>query len=152
MVILAGDHIYKMDYGKLVAFHQEKEADLTIARPARAGRTRPRQFGIMQIDGDGRIIGFEEKPAEPKTIPGDPEHCLASMGIYVFNARFLFEQLCHDATLPDSAHDFGRNIIPVADRHAPRVSPFRSATRTASRTPTGATSARSTPTTKPTWT
>ena len=62
-----------------------------------------RQFGIMQVDDHNRVIGFEEKPAEPKTIPGNPEYCLASMGIYVFNAHYLFDELCKDATLPDSA-------------------------------------------------
>jgi len=111
VAILAGDHIYKMDYSKLVAFHREKAADLTIAAlrmPARESR----HFGIMQIDDAGRIVGFEEKPEVPKTIPGNPDYALASMGIYVFNAPFLFDELCKDATLSASAHDFGRNIIP----------------------------------------
>ena len=120
VVILAGDHIYKMDYGKLVAYHKENKADLTIAA-LRVPASESRHFGVMQIDANGRVIGFEEKPARPKTIPGDPEHCLASMGIYVFNAAFLFEQLCLDATQPDSAHDFGRNIIPSIIGHAPRL-------------------------------
>lgn len=111
VIILAGDHIYKMDYSKLVEFHSDKRADLTIAA-LRVPAKESRHFGIMQIDSDGRIIGFEEKPAVPKTIPGNPEYALASMGIYVFNAAFLFEELCRDATLPNSAHDFGRNIIP----------------------------------------
>ena len=112
VVILAGDHIYKMDYSKLIGFHQEKGADLTIAALRVRARDAARQFGIMQVNEDGRLIGFEEKPAVPKTIPGNSEYCLASMGIYVFNAPFLFDELCKDATLPDSAHDFGRNIIP----------------------------------------
>jgi glucose-1-phosphate adenylyltransferase len=112
VVILAGDHIYKMDYGKLVAFHQERNADVTVSALRVRAREAARQFGIMEIDSDGRVFGFEEKPAEPKTIPGDGDYCLASMGIYVFNAAFLFEQLCRDATLPDSSHDFGRNLIP----------------------------------------
>jgi glucose-1-phosphate adenylyltransferase len=111
VVILAGDHIYKMDYGKIVEFHQEKRADLTIAA-LRVPASESRHFGIMQIDDSGRVIGFEEKPAIPKTIPGNPEYALASMGIYVFNAPFLFNELCKDATMSDSAHDFGRNIIP----------------------------------------
>jgi glucose-1-phosphate adenylyltransferase len=112
VVILAGDHIYKMDYGKLIAFHQEKNADLTIAAlRVKAGNSR--NFGIMQINDGGRVVGFEEKPEIPKTIPGNPEYALASMGIYVFNAPFLFDELCRDATLPESAHDFGRNIIPA---------------------------------------
>ena len=79
----------------------------------------------MQVEGDDRIIGFEEKPAHPQTIPGDAEHCLASMGIYVFTARFLFEQLCQDATNPQSAHDFGRNIIPsIINTHRVFAYPF----------------------------
>jgi glucose-1-phosphate adenylyltransferase len=101
-----------MDYGKLIAFHQEKNADLTIAAlRVKAGNSR--NFGIMQINDGGRVVGFEEKPEIPKTIPGNPEYALASMGIYVFNAPFLFDELCRDATLPESAHDFGRNIIPA---------------------------------------
>jgi glucose-1-phosphate adenylyltransferase len=112
VVILAGDHIYKMDYAKLINFHEDKNADLTIAA-LRVPASESRQFGIMQIDSTGRVVGFEEKPAVPKTIPGNPEYTLASMGIYVFNAPFLFDELCKDATLPESAHDFGRNIIPA---------------------------------------
>jgi glucose-1-phosphate adenylyltransferase len=112
VVILAGDHIYKMDYGKLVGFHQEQAADVTIGALRVKVHEAARQFGIIQVDKQNRVIGFEEKPAEPKHIPGDPEYCLASMGIYVFNAPFLFDELCRDATLPDSAHDFGRNVIP----------------------------------------
>lgn len=124
VVILAGDHIYKMDYGRLVEFHIEKGADLTIGA-LRATIDDARQFGVMQIDTDGRIQGFEEKPAEPKPMPGDPDHALASMGIYVFTARFLFEQLCLDATRPGSAHDFGKNIIPsIIDSHRVFAFPF----------------------------
>ncbi|HEY4232626.1 MAG TPA: glucose-1-phosphate adenylyltransferase [Lacipirellulaceae bacterium] len=111
VVILAGDHIYKMDYGKIVEFHSEKKADLTIAT-LRVPASQSRHFGIMQMDDSGRVVGFEEKPAVPKTIPGNPGFAVASMGIYVFNAPFLFDELCKDATLPESAHDFGRNIIP----------------------------------------
>ena len=115
VVILAGDHIYKMNYRTMVEYHQAKNADLTIAA-LRVPREDARQFGVIEVDADDRIVGFEEKPPEPKPIPGDDQHCLASMGIYVFNARFLFEQLCHDATDPGSAHDFGRNIIPSVIR------------------------------------
>jgi uncharacterized repeat protein (TIGR03806 family) len=99
VVILAGDHIYKMDYSKMVADHIESKADLTIAA-LKVNVDEARAFGVMQIDGTRRIVGFEEKSPTPKTIPGDPEHCLASMGIYVFNAPFLFDQLCQDATMP----------------------------------------------------
>ena len=124
VVILAGDHIYKMDYSKMVSFHEEKSADLTIAA-LRVGVNAAREFGVMQTDANNRVVGFEEKPAEPITIPGDKTSCLASMGIYVFNAHFLFDQLCQDATLPDSAHDFGRNIIPSSiDSHRLMAFPF----------------------------
>ncbi len=124
VVILAGDHIYKMDYGKLVGFHQDKAADVTIAA-LRVPAAECRQFGIMQIDNDGRVVGFEEKPDEPKTIPGNPDYALASMGVYVFNSPFLFDELCKDATLPDSSHDFGRNIIPsIIDKRRVFAFPF----------------------------
>jgi glucose-1-phosphate adenylyltransferase len=111
VVILAGDHIYKMDYSKLVASHEENNADLTIAA-LQVSLEEATQFGVMQVDKDNRIIGFEEKPAKPKPIPGDPNLAMASMGVYVFNAHFLFDELCKDATLPESSHDFGKNIIP----------------------------------------
>lgn len=111
VVILAGDHIYKMDYQKLVERHKETNADLSIAA-LRVSRKDAQSFGVMQIEQDNRIVGFEEKPAEPKPIPGDEAHALASMGVYCFSARFLFEQLCQDATRHDSRHDFGNDIIP----------------------------------------
>jgi glucose-1-phosphate adenylyltransferase len=106
-----------MDYSKLVDFHKENSAELTIAALRVKAKEAARQFGIMQVDQTNRVIGFEEKPAEPKTIPGDPEYCLASMGIYVFNAPFLFNELCRDATISDSSHDFGWNIIPSMIRN-----------------------------------
>jgi glucose-1-phosphate adenylyltransferase len=128
VVILAGDHIYKMNYKTMVDYHIACEADLTVgALPVdiEAGRS----FGVMEIDKDQRIVGFEEKPPQPKTMPGEPR-CLASMGIYVFTARFLFEQLCKDATRPGSAHDFGRNIIPsIIDSHRVYAFPFRDENR-----------------------
>jgi glucose-1-phosphate adenylyltransferase len=125
VVILAGDHIYKMDYSRMVAYHAENGADLTVAA-LRVTPEEARSFGVMQIDDSQRIIGFEEKVPNPKTIPGDSNHCLASMGIYVFNAPFLFDQLCQDAMLPDSDHDFGRNIIPsIINTHKVVCFPFR---------------------------
>jgi glucose-1-phosphate adenylyltransferase len=111
VVILAGDHIYKMDYAKLVETHRASNADVTIgALPVDVSAAR--DFGVMQIDNDWRVVGFQEKPLDPLPIPGDPHHCLVSMGIYVFSARLLFEQLCVDATRPGSRHDFGHNVIP----------------------------------------
>ncbi len=89
-----------------------------------------RQFGVMEVDSEQRIVGFEEKPAEPATIPGDPEHYLASMGIYVFTARFLFEQLVPRRHAPGSRHDFGHDIIPaVIDTHRVFAFPFRDENR-----------------------
>ena len=111
IVILAGDHIYKMNYREMVNYHIQLNADLTIG-VLRVARQTARQFGVMEIDADRRVVGFAEKPRDPQPIPGDPEYCLASMGIYVFKAQFLFEQLLQDANLPDSTHDFGRDIIP----------------------------------------
>jgi glucose-1-phosphate adenylyltransferase len=113
VVVLAGDHIYKMNYGPMVDFHRKMNADITIGA-LRVSRDEARQFGVMQTDLNHRVTGFQEKPEDPIPTPDDPDTCLASMGIYVFNARFLFEQLCNDATLVDSAHDFGKNIIPGA--------------------------------------
>ena len=129
VVILAGDHIYKMDYGNLVEHHKESGADLTIgALRVPAGESR--QFGVIEIDREGCIVGFQEKPAVPATIPGDPSHIFASMGIYVFTARFLFEQLCLDATRSNSRHDFGHNIIPsVIETHRVFAFPFRDENR-----------------------
>lgn len=129
VVILAGDHVYKMNYRAMVKYHKEMNADLTIgALPVSPKEAR--EFGVMQIDAQQRIIGFEEKPREPKTIPGEPNRCLASMGIYVFTARFLFEQLCRDATRQDSAHDFGKNIIPsIINTHRVFAFPFRDENR-----------------------
>ena len=129
VVILAGDHIYKMNYRSMVEYHTANDADLTIGA-LRVTRDAARQFGVMQVDETDRVIGFQEKSPEPKTIPGDDSHCLASMGIYVFTARFLFEQLCRDATKPGSKHDFGNDVIPsIIDTHRVFVFPFRDENR-----------------------
>jgi len=110
VLILSGDHIYKVDYRKMIAVHLEKKADLTVAA-IRVGREESRELGVIEVDRDWRIIGFEEKPEEPKTIPGDPGGILASMGVYVFNTELLVKRLIEDAR-SDSTHDFGRDIIP----------------------------------------
>jgi len=124
VLVLSGDHIYKMDCRRLVDTHIESRADMTIATLPVA-RELSRHFGVVQADHSGRVIGFQEKPAEPMTMPDDPNRILASMGIYVFSARFLFEQLCLDATRPESRHDFGHNIVPVIiDRHRVFSYPF----------------------------
>ena len=113
VVVLAGDHIYKMNYKPMVDFHRKMDADITIGA-LRVSRDEAKQFGVMQVDLENRLTGFQEKPNDPIATPEDPEMCLASMGIYVFSAKYLYEQLCADATLPDSDHDFGKNIIPAA--------------------------------------
>ena len=129
VVILAGDHIYKMNYASMVEFHKKTGADLTVGA-LRVGVEDAKQFGVMQTEVDGRIVGFEEKSENPRTIPGDDQHALASMGIYVFTARFLFEQLCQDATRTNSRHDFGRDIIPsIIDTHRVFAFPFRDENR-----------------------
>lgn len=111
VLVLAGDHIYKMDYGRMLAFHVARQADLTVGC-AEVPLADASAFGVMGIDGDGRVVSFEEKPAHAQPIPGRPERALASMGIYVFNARFLNEQLIRDAADPRSSHDFGKDVIP----------------------------------------
>jgi len=125
VLILAGDHIYKMDYAKMIDFHRQSGAELTIsALPVSIEEAKG--FGVMEVDREQRVRGFQEKDPAPKTIPGDPTRCLASMGIYVFNARFLFEQLCQDANRQGSQHDFGKNIIPsIIDTHRVFAYPFR---------------------------
>src|SRR4051812_39047306 len=112
VMILAGDHIYKMDYGDMIRHHLDRKADLTIGcipMPLRDGI----HFGAIQVDGEDRVTEFLEKVKDPPAMPGDPEHFLASMGVYVFTARLMYELLCQDATRADSAHDFGKNIIPA---------------------------------------
>lgn len=111
VLILAGDHIYKMNYSEMIAYHIAKKAECTVA-VVELDKKDASQFGIMQVDGDNRILGFEEKPKEPKTIPGDPKHVFASMGIYVFNTSALKDELNADAVRNDSQHDFGKNILP----------------------------------------
>lgn len=117
VLILGGDHVYKMDYSKLLADHVEKAADMTVAcigiPAAEAGA-----FGVMSVNDDWRVTSFAEKPADPTHIPGQPGQVLASMGIYVFNASFLFEQLIHDHDERRSSHDFGKDLIPyLVPRH-----------------------------------
>jgi len=129
VVVLAGDHIYKMNYRTMVEFHKENNADLTIGA-LRVGGDAAKEFGVMQVDNEDRVVGFEEKPRQPKTIPGDGKHCLASMGIYVFRAPFLFDQLCQDATRHGSSHDFGQSIIPsIIDTNRVFAFPFRDENR-----------------------
>ena len=105
IVILAGDHIYKMDYGKLLAFHVEKKADMTVAC-LEVPVSEAYAFGVMGVNDESRVVEFVEKPANPPSVPGNPEMSLASMGIYVFNTQFLIEQLIRDADNPNSSARF----------------------------------------------
>ena len=112
VLILSGDHIYKMDYGPFIAAHADAKADMTVSCVELPCEEAAGQFGVMTVDETGRVIAFDEKPAKPNSVPGKPGICLASMGNYIFNTEFLYEQVIKDADSPDSSHDFGKNIIP----------------------------------------
>ncbi|ALP52572.1 glucose-1-phosphate adenylyltransferase [Candidatus Tenderia electrophaga] len=116
VLVLAGDHIYKMDYGPMLAHHAENDADMTIGC-LEVPRMEATAFGVMSVDTEGRIVDFNEKPENPESVPGHDDIALASMGIYIFNTRFLYEQLIRDADDPGSSHDFGHNIIPDVIEH-----------------------------------
>mgnify|MGYP002065754107 CR=1 FL=1 len=111
ILILAGDHVYKMDYGQMLAAHVRNKADMTVAC-LNVPLLDAKAFGVMAVDETDRVLQFREKPSDPDPIPGIPDQALASMGIYVFNAAFLYEQLIRDADDPHSTHDFGHDIIP----------------------------------------
>ena len=111
IVLLAGDHIYKMDYEPMLQQHVEQDADVTVGC-IEVPRMDATAFGVMGVDEDDRIVSFLEKPADPPGIPGSPDQALASMGIYVFETQFLFDQLRRDAADPNSNHDFGKDIVP----------------------------------------
>ena len=112
VLILSGDHIYKMDYGPFLAFHDESGADMTVSCVEFPVEEAAGQLGVLTVDETGRVIAFDEKPEKPNSIPGKPGICLASMGNYVFNTEFLYEQVIKDADTPDTQFDFGKNIIP----------------------------------------
>ena len=120
MVVLAGDHVYKMDYSLMLQQHVDSGADVTIGC-LEVPRLEATGFGVMHVDADDRIVSFLEKPKDPPGIPGNPELALASMGIYVFNTALLFDQLRRDAAEPGSAHDFGHNIVPWLVEHGKAV-------------------------------
>ena len=124
VLILSGDHIYKMDYGEMLRAHEETGAELTVGAipvPLRESN----QFGIIDVDAGYRIIGFREKPIACPPMPDDPHRALGSMGIYVFDADVLFDQLIDDAGRADSGHDFGKDIIPSMVREGHKVFAFR---------------------------
>lgn len=124
ILILAGDHIYKMNYAAMLADHVEKNADLTVGC-LEVSLEDAAAFGVIDIDDNRRVRAFVEKPEKPPVMPGRTDSALASMGIYIFNAGFLFEQLLKDADIKGSSHDFGKDIIPsVIDKYVVNAYPF----------------------------
>jgi glucose-1-phosphate adenylyltransferase len=113
VLILAGDHIYKMDYGAMLAKHVDSNADITVGC-FEVAIEQASAFGVMSVGSDLRVCGFDEKPEVAKPVPGKPDMALCSMGIYIFNKDLLFELLIRDADTPGSSHDFGKDIIPYA--------------------------------------
>lgn len=125
VLILAGDHVYKMDYGTMLAAHVERGADITVGC-IEVPLEMATAFGVMDVDADFKITRFTEKPPKPEPIPGRPNHALASMGIYVFSTKVLFRELLRDQNLPGSSHDFGKDIIPsLIHSHRVMAFPFR---------------------------
>ena len=125
VLILAGDHVYKMDYGAMLAWHAAKDADITIGC-LEVPIEQAHAFGVMGVDMENRIISFEEKPENPPPIPGESDRSLCSMGIYIFNRAFLIEQLIKDADSTQSSHDFGKDVIPaLIDKYRAYAYPFR---------------------------
>ena len=126
VMILSGDHVYRMDYGALLAEHVQKGADMTVCCLEVPVEEAADTFGVMTVDEKNRVCRFDEKPSIPSSVPGKPGTCLASMGNYVFNTEFLFEQLKKDAENEGSGRDFGHDIIPaIIEEHSVYAFPFR---------------------------
>ncbi|MFC6441005.1 glucose-1-phosphate adenylyltransferase [Bowmanella sp. JS7-9] len=127
VMVLSGDHVYRMDYGHMLAAHEQSGADMTVSCLEVPLAEAAGAFGVMEVDENNKVIGFEEKPANPKPLPNNPGMCLASMGNYVFNTEFLFDQLKKDAAKAGSERDFGKDIIPsIIKTHEVYAYPFRS--------------------------
>jgi len=126
VLILAGDHVYKMDYGPFLADHVENDADMSVCCIEVPIAEAAGALGVLTVDGSGRVTAFDEKPEHPTPIPGRPDTCLASMGNYVFNTEFLYEQVIKDADTPGTSHDFGRDVIPsIIRKYRVHAYPFR---------------------------
>ena len=126
VLVLSGDHVYTMDYRSMLLQHVESGADMTVSCLEVPIAEAAGSFGVMEVDEDNRVIGFQEKPANPAPIPGEPGMTLASMGNYIFNTDFLFDHLRRDGNDPESEHDFGKNIIPsIIKNHEVYAFPFR---------------------------
>jgi glucose-1-phosphate adenylyltransferase len=123
VLILAGDHVYRMNYRAMLQFHLSKNAEVTIACTTVPIKDASR-FGVMEVDENDKIIGFEEKPQKPKSLPNDPSHSLISMGIYLFNTETLVRAVIQDAKRTDSDHDFGKNVIPSLVQQGAQVFAF----------------------------
>jgi len=120
VLILAGDHVYKMNYREMIQYHKEKRADVTVACIPMP-RSTSKDFGVIEVDKKNHVRGFLEKPEKPKTIPGRPKEISASMGIYLFNRNVLKEELDVDAKNSSSDHDFGKNVIPQMLRNKRKI-------------------------------
>jgi len=126
VLILAGDHVYKMDYGPFLADHVENGADMSVCCIEVPIAEAAGALGVLTVDESGRVTAFDEKPEHPSPIPGRPDTCLASMGNYVFNTEFLYEQVIKDADTPGTSHDFGRDVIPsIIRKYRVQAYPFR---------------------------
>ena len=112
VIILSGDHIYKMDYNKMLGLHADADADVTVATIEVDPQLAAGQFGVLETDANQRVVGFQEKPADPRRSRRNPEKCNATMGIYIFNSQLLIPILVADAENPQSSHDFGKDILP----------------------------------------
>ncbi len=124
ILILSGDHVYKMDYREMLEFHIEHKAEITIGAVL-VEKERAKSFGIMQVDNNGKVVDFREKQKDPFTLPDLPDYSLASMGIYIFNRETLNKLLAYDAKIQSSSHDFGKDIIPFAISNGNEVLSYR---------------------------
>jgi glucose-1-phosphate adenylyltransferase len=122
-LILAGDHVYKMNYYSMIDYHRDQDADLTVG-VVEVDKDKASQFGVVEVDSLGRVVGFQEKPKSPKTIPAHPDKVYASMGIYVFELGILEQELHDDAHRHGSTHDFGKDIIPQMLKKGLKVSVY----------------------------
>ncbi|MCM8770724.1 MAG: glucose-1-phosphate adenylyltransferase [Candidatus Omnitrophica bacterium] len=123
VLILAGDHVYKMNYYQMIDFHRSIDADLTVG-VVEMSKEKSSQLGVVEVDDVGRVKGFEEKPRHPKTIPGAPDKIYASMGIYVFKCKVLEEELIEDSGNKSSEHDFGKDILPHMIKQGYKVAAY----------------------------
>ncbi len=138
VLVLAGDHVYKMDYGRMLAAHVGAQADVTVGCVEVPVAEAAGALGVMAVDEAQRVVAFDEKPAQPRPMPGRATHALASMGIYLFDAQFLYDALCADADDPNSARDFGRDIIPGAIESGRHIHAHRLAESSVGLEPSGA--------------